>query len=271
MVERFQRGWLRGSLVGGVIVYVAVLIFAPAAALLVGTFQGGLAPLLSTFNDPDARAAFALTLQIALITCIVNGTLGTVTAWVLTRHHFPGQRLLNALVDLPFAMSPVVVGFVLLLIFGRLGPLASLQEDLGIQVAFAVPGMVLATIFVTLPFMIRELMPLIAALDREQEHAAATLGASEWKIFLFVTLPALRWGIAYGLLLTFARALGEFGAVLVIGGDIQGSTESASLYLFRLLNEGNSASAFGVALALGLISLSLLLGVGQLRKRNWRQ
>lgn len=263
-----QYAWLRRALIGGVSLYVAVLIFAPVLALLVGSLQGGLGPVLSTFADPDAQAAFGLTLEIALITVLINGVLGTITAWVLTRHSFTGRRVWNALVDLPFAMSSVVVGFVLILIFGRLGPLATLQANLGIQVAFAVPGMVLATIFVTLPFMIRELMPVITALDREQERAAATLGASDWQIFLFVTLPALRWGILYGLTLTFARALGEFGAVLVVGGDIQGSTETAPLYIFRVLDDGNFASAYSVALALGLISLVLVLGIEQMRKRE---
>jgi sulfate transport system permease protein len=253
-----------------VVVYVGVLILAPVLALLVGALQGGPGPIFATFGDADAQAAFGLTLQIALITVVVNGLLGTITAWVLTRQRFPGRRLLNALVDLPFAMSPVVVGFVLILIFGRLGPLATLQDNLNIQVAFAVPGMVLATVFVTLPFMIRELMPVIAALDREQEHAAATLGASGWQTFLFVTLPALRWGILYGLVLTFARALGEFGAVLVVGGDIQGSTETAPLYIFRVLDDRNYAAAYSVALALGLISLALVLGIEQLRKRERR-
>lgn len=262
--------WLRRSLVGGVILYVALVILAPVLALVVGAFQGGLGPIWATFNDPDAQAAFGLTLQIALITVLVNGVLGTITAWVLTRQRFVGHRLFNALVDLPFAMSSVVVGFVLILIFGRLGPLATLQDNLDIQVAFAVPGMVLATIFVTLPFMVRELMPVIAALDHEQEHAAATLGASRWQTFLFVTLPTLRWGILYGLTLTFARALGEFGAVLVVGGDIQGSTETAPLYIFRVLGERNDASAYSVALALGLVSLVLVLGIEQLRKRERR-
>jgi sulfate transport system permease protein len=263
-----QYAWLRRALIGGVTLYVAVLILAPVLALLVGSLQGGLGPLLSIFADPDAQAAFGLTLEIAFITVLINGVLGTITAWVLTRQSFTGRRVWNALVDLPFAMSSVVVGFVLILIFGRLGPLASVQANFGIQVAFAVPGMVLATIFVTLPFMIRELMPVIAALDREQERAAATLGASDWQIFLFVTLPALRWGILYGLTLTFARALGEYGAVLVVGGDIQGSTETAPLYIFRVLNDGNFAGAYSVALALGLISLVLVLSIEQLRKRE---
>jgi sulfate transport system permease protein len=271
MTHRFHLQpirWLRVSLVTGVVVYVGVLILAPVLALLAGAFQRGPAPILATLGDPEAQAAFMLTLQIAFISVAINGLFGTITAWVLTRQHFPGRRLLNALVDLPFAMSPVVVGFVLILIFGRLGPLATLQDDLNIQIAFAVPGMVLATVFVTLPFMIRELMPVIATLNREQEHAAATLGASGWQTFLFVTLPALRWGILYGLMLTFARALGEFGAVLVVGGDIQGSTETAPLYIFRVLDDRNYTAAYSVALVLGVISLVLVLGIERLRKRE---
>lgn len=260
--------WIRRLLIAIVVAYVGGLILAPIGALVAGVFASGLSEALGTFSDPDVQAAFGLTLQISLITVVVHGVFGTATAWVLARQRFWGRRVLDAMVDLPFALSPVVVGYVVLLLFGREGLLGPLLDNLGIQVAFAVPGMVIATLFVTLPFMIRELVPIIEGLDREHERAAATLGASRLVTFWRVTLPALRWGLLYGLILTFARALGEFGAVLVAGGDIQGMTETAPLYIFRALDERNTVGAYTVALTLGLISLALVLGIGRLRRRT---
>ena len=260
--------WTRRILIAIVAGYIGMLILAPVAALALGVLSGGLAAVLQTFDDPDVQAAFALTLQISLITVAIHGVCGTITAWVLARHRFRGRHLLAALVDLPFALSPVVVGYIVLLLFGREGVFGPLLDALGIQVAFAVPGMVLATLFVTLPFMIRELVPIIEALDHEHERAAATLGASRLQTFWQITLPALRWGLIYGAMLTFARAIGEFGAVLVAGGAIQGMTETAPLYVFRALDERNDAGAFTVALTLGLTSLILVLGIERLRKRE---
>ena len=167
---------------------------------------------------------------------------------------------------MPFAVSPVVVGYMLLL-FGRNGLLAPLLNLLDIQVAFALPGMILATLFVTLPFMIRELVPVLEAFGVQQEQAAATLGASGWQTFWRVTLPALRWGFIYGMTLTFARALGEFGAVLVIGGGVQGRTETATLFIYRALDERQYVAAYSAALLLGLLSLLLVLGTDFLRRR----
>ena len=267
-LARPRGTWMRWLLIGLVAAYVGVLILAPLAALVAGAFAHGIAPILATLADADAQAAFALTLQIAVITVAVNGLFGTIVAWVLARHQFRGRRLVNGLIDLPFAVSPVVAGYMLILLFGRLGPLAALEDALNVQIVFAVPGMVLATIFVTLPFMIRELMPVIAALDREQEHAAALLGARRWQTFWLVTLPALRWGMFYGLALTFARALGEFGAVLVVGGDIQGVTETAPLYIFRALDNRNDVAAYTAALILGLAALAVVGGIERLRKRG---
>lgn len=265
-----DRRWLPLLLIGAVIAYVAVLVLAPLGSLVAGAFQGGIGAVFAPYSDPDVQAALALTLQIAGITMLVNGVLGTITAWVLVRFRFPGWRFFNALIDLPFAVSPVIAGYMLILLFGRLGPLAALEDTLNIQIVFAVPGMILATIFVTLPFLIRELMPVIAALDREQERAAQTLGAHGLQTFWLVTLPALRGGILYGLVLTFARAIGEFGAVLVVGGAVEGLTETAPLYIFRALDERSYTSAYSVALVLGLFSLLLVLGVGWLRKHPER-
>ena len=258
--------WGRRLLIGVVFGYVAFLILAPIVALTVGALQEGLASAVSALAAPDVLAAFWRTIVIGLIVVAIHVVFGTAVAWILVRHRFRGRQWMNGLIDLPFAVSPVVVGYMLLLLFGRRGLFAPLVEALGIQVAFALPGMILATLFVTLPFMIRELMPVLEAFDVEQEQAAATLGASGWQTFRLVTLPALRWGFVYGIVLTFARALGEFGAVLVVGGGVQGRTETATLYIFRALEERQYVGAYSVALLLGLISLALVLGTDVLRK-----
>jgi len=268
--------WLDGNkgkfgkwiLITLVVVYVAFLILTPITALAFGAFERGFGASLSSLNEPEVFTAFWNTLWISLIVVIIHAIFGTLVAWVFVRHRFPGRNLINGLVDMPFAVSPVVVGYMLLLLFGRNGMLAPLIESMGIQVAFAMPGIVMATLFVTLPFMIRELIPVLEAFDTRQEQAAATLGASSWQTFWRVTFPALRWGMIYGVTLTFARALGEFGAVLVIGGGVQGQTETATLFIYRALDERQYVGAYSAALALGLFSLVLVLGSDWLRRRR---
>lgn len=264
----WRRRWLRRAMIALVLLYTGVLIIAPIAALVWGALADGLGPVLATFQDPQLQRAFGLTVRISLIIVVVQAIFGTAVAWMLVRDDFWGKRFVNGLIDLPFAVSPVVVGYMLLLLFGRQGLLAPLLQTLDIRVAFAVPGMVLATLFVTLPFMIRELVPILKAFGVQQEQAAATLGANGWTTFWRITLPALRWGFIYGVTLTLARALGEFGAVLVIGGGIQGRTETATLYIYRALDERQYVSAYATALALGLFSLLLVLGTELLRRRE---
>jgi sulfate transport system permease protein len=265
---RISARWTPRLLIAIVALYLAVLIVAPIVALLYGAVSPSLQSALATFNDPDVVAAFTLTLQIAVTSTVVNGVFGLLVAWVLVRYNVPGRAFINGLIDLPFALSPVVAGYMLILLFGRLGPLARLEDALNIQIVFDVPGMVLATIFVTMPFMIRELIPVLEALDTEQERAAETLGAKALQTFWLVTLPAIRWGIVYGVLLTFARCLGEFGAVLVAGGGIQGFTETAPLYIYRALGERNYTSAYTVAVTLAFVSFILVLAIERLRKRE---
>jgi sulfate/thiosulfate transport system permease protein len=272
-VQTFKRSNLRGLslkwlLIGIVVAYVSILILAPMAALISGAFSGGLGAIASALSEPDVLSAFGRTLIIAVIVVLFHAIFGTAVAWVLVRQSFRGRRVLNGLIDLPFAVSPVVAGYMLLLLFGRTGLLTPVTTALGIKVAFALPGMLLATLFVTLPFMVRELMPVLAAFGVEQEQAAATMGASGWQTFWHVTFPALRWGFIYGLTLTFARALGEFGAVLVIGGTVQGQTETATLYIFRALDDRQYVGAYSAALVLGLISLTLVLGADLLRGKE---
>ena len=265
-----ESPWIRRSLIALVIAYVGLLILAPIASLVRGAFSEGLGSILKALSNPSVLKSFWLTLQISAVILVVHTVLGTVVAWVLVRHRFPGRQLLNGLIDMPFAISAVVVGYMLLLLFGRNGLFAPILQPLGIKVAFAVPGMILATLFVTLPFMIRELMPVLESFGIQQEQAAATLGASGWQIFWRVTLPALRWGFLYGLTLTFARALGEFGAVLVIGGGIEGRTETATLYIYRALEERQYVGAYSAALVLGLFSLLLVMGTDILRQSEER-
>ncbi len=264
----WRRRWLRRVLVTVVLAYAGFLIIAPIAALVVGAFADGLGPVLATFQNRQVQRAFGLTLQISLMVVMVQAVFGTAVAWTLVRDDFRGKKFINGLIDLPFAVSPVVVGYMLLLLFGRQGLFAPVLQALDVRVAFAVPGMVMATLFVTLPFMIRELVPILQAFGVQQEQAAATLGASGWTTFRRITLPALRWGFIYGVTLTLARALGEFGAVLVIGGGIQGRTETATLYIYRALDERQYVSAYSAALALGLFSLLLVLGTELLRRRE---
>jgi sulfate transport system permease protein len=262
------EAWRRWLLIAIVLGYVGVLIVAPLAALVTGAFAEGLGPIFTALGQPDILASFWLTLQISLVVVVVHGVFGTITAWGLVRDRFPGRKLLNALVDMPFAVSPVVVGYMLLLLCGRNGLLAPLLIALDWQVAFAWPGLVLATLFVTLPFMVRELVPVLKAFGIQQEQAAATLGASGWQTFWLVTFPALRWGFVYGIILTFARALGEFGAVLVIGGGIQGRTDTATVFIFHALEERQYIGAYSAALVLGLFSLLLVMGTDLLHRQE---
>jgi sulfate/thiosulfate transport system permease protein len=267
-VDRNKAKWTGWILISLVIIYVAFLILTPIMALTAGAFEKGFGEVIDSLNQPDVFLAFWNTLWVSLVVVTIHTIFGTLVAWVFVRHRFPGRNLINGLVDMPFAVSPVVAGYMLLLLFGRNGILAPIVEALGMQIAFAMPGMVLATLFVTLPFMIRELIPVLEAFDTRQEKAAATLGASGWQTFWRVTFPALRWGMIYGITLTFARALGEFGAVLVIGGGVQGRTETATLFIYRALDERQYIGAYSAALVLGLFSLILVLGSDWLRRKR---
>lgn len=262
-----RGGWLKYLLIAIVVGYMGLLILAPLVSLLTGAFAEGLGAIIDALGEPDVLHAFWLTLLLSIGTVAVHSIFGTLVAWVLVRHTFVGRNFINRCIDLPFAMSPVVIGFTLILLFGRRGFLTPLTEALGITVAFAFPGMLIATLFVTLPFMIRELMPVLEAFGTEQEAAAATLGAKGWETFRRVTFPALRWGFFYGIGLTFARALGEFGAVLVISGGIQGRTETATVYIFRALDDRQYVGSYSAALVLSAISLVLVLVIERFHQR----
>lgn len=267
-LDTLRKKWLGWALIALVVGYVAFLIITPLVALTTSAFERGTGEVFSALAHPMALNAFWNTLWIALIVVLVHSVFGTIVAWVMVRHRFPGRDLLDGLIDMPFAISAVVAGYMLLLLFGRNGLLAPLLESAGIRVAFAFPGIVLATLFVTLPFIIRELIPVLEAFDIRQEKAAATLGASAWQTFWRVTFPALRWGMVYGITLTFARALGEFGAVLVIGGAAQGKMMTTTLFIYHALEERHYIGAYSAALMLGLFSLILVLGSDWLRRKS---
>ncbi|HRQ37383.1 MAG TPA: sulfate ABC transporter permease subunit [Chloroflexota bacterium] len=260
--------WRRRVLIGIVALYVGLLILAPLIALVRGAFQEGLGAMWASINQPDVWKAFWQTIKIGLIVVVVHTVFGTAVAWAFVRDNFRGKWLLNAIVDLPFAVSPVVVGYMLILIFGRRGFLAPLMAAWDIQIVFAVPGMILATLFVTMPFMVRVLVPVLEAFDVRQEQAAATLGSGSWLTFRRITFPALRWGFVYGITLTLARALGEFGAVLVVGGGIQGRTETVPIFIYRSLDDRMYTAAYSTAFLLGLVSVLLILGTDWLRRRE---
>lgn len=242
-----------------VFLYTGVLLIAPLAGMTVGAFSEGLANAARQITSPDALHSLQLTLLFAFAAGVINAVFGLCVAWVLVRHEFRGRSFLNALVDLPFAISPVIAGLMLILVFGRNGWLEFLPQALGIRVVFAPLGMLLATVFVSLPFVVREVIPVLRHMGTEQEEAAYTLGASGRQTFWKVTLPAIRWGLLYGVSLTFARALGEFGAVLVVSGGVSGLTETATLFIFRSLDDRNYAAAYSMALVLALLSFGLLL------------
>ncbi|MCE7990310.1 MAG: sulfate ABC transporter permease [Caldilinea sp. CFX5] len=260
--------WRQRLLIGVVMAYAAILVITPLVSLTMGAFREGVGAVVEALSQTDVLASFWRTLLVSLIVVTIHAVFGTIVAWVMVRHKFPGRDLLNGLIDMPFAVSPVVVGYMLLLLFGRNGLFAPVLTALDIKIAFALPGIILATLFVSLPFMIRELIPVLEAFGIKQEQAAATLGANGWQTFWYITLPALRWGFIYGVTLTFARALGEFGAVLVIGGGLQGRTETSTLYIFRALDERQYVGAYSAAIVLGLFSLLLIMGTDLLRKKE---
>jgi sulfate transport system permease protein len=269
-LERTRPRGASWLLVLAAVLYAAVLLFAPLVGLLSGALSKGLTALARALTSKDALHALQLTLLLACAATVLNTVFGVCAAWVLARDTFRGRRFLNALVDTPFAVSPVVAGFMFIVLFGRGGWLEGLARALDVKVVFALPGMLLATTFVSLPFVVREVMPVLHHLGTESEDTARTLGASSWTAFWKVTLPSIRWGLLYGISLTFARAVGEFGAVLVVSGSVTGLTETATLFIFRSLDERDTVAAYGMAFLLALIAFGLIAGIDALRLRTQR-
>jgi sulfate transport system permease protein len=255
-----EPAWLRWSLIALAALVMALLVVMPLAMVLGAAFAKGIGVWLAALTEPDARAALKLTLFTAAIVLPVNALFGMLTAWAVTRFDFRGKHMLLALIDLPFAVSPVVAGLCLVLLFGSHGWFAQLLADHGLKVVFARPGIVLATLFITFPFVVRELIPLMQQQGADEELAARSLGAGAWTMFRRVTLPNIKWGLLYGVLLCSARAMGEFGAVSVVSGHIRGLTNTLPLHIEILYNEFDSTAAFAVAsLLAGLALVTLVL------------
>jgi sulfate transport system permease protein len=248
--------------------YLAMLLLVPVSMIFYRAFEHGLAAAWSSVTTPDALHAFYLTIVIAAIAVVANTIFGVACALLLVRTDFRGKALLNAFVDLPFAISPVVIGLSLYLLYGRTGWFGGWLLDNGIQILFSMPGMILATIFVSLPFVVREVVPVLHEIGDEQEQAAQTLGANGWQTFRRITLPAIRWGVAYGVVLSTARALGEFGAVAVVSGRVSGNTETAPLWVWREFGQFNLTGAYTASLVLAMLAIATLLGMNAFKRKE---
>jgi sulfate transport system permease protein len=260
---RARRLGLRSVALG----YLAVLLIGPVAMIFYRTFEHGVGAVWTALMAPNAQHAFWLSLEIAAIAVPLNTVFGIGAALLLERGRFRGRSVLGLLIDLPFAISPVVVGLTLVLVYGKTGWLGGWLTEHGLQVIFSVPGMVMATAVVSLPFVARETMPVLRELGTDSEQAAATLGAGPWQTFWRVTLPAIRWGVVYGVVLTTARALGEFGAVSIVSGRIEGQTQTLPLYVQDRFENFDPTGAYAAAVVLALLALGTLLAMNLLTRR----
>jgi len=245
--------------------YLTVLLLVPLGLVFWRTFQHGVTPVWHSLTTPIALHAFRVSGIVAFWAVLLNTVFGVGAALLLVRHRFPGKRLFSALIDLPIAVSPVVVGLALILVYGKFSPLGGFLQDHGFQVIFALPGMVLATVFVSLPLVVREVAPVLTEIGIEQEQAAWTLGAGRFQAFRRITLPAIRWALGYGVVLTLARALGEFGAVAVVSGRLVGKTQTATLLVDESFQNFDQATAYAVSVALALVAIVILVVVNLMR------
>jgi sulfate transport system permease protein len=253
-----EPAWVRRSLIALVLAVLAVLLFAPLVAVFAEALRQGWGTAVAALGSVDARAAIRLTLLVAAIAVPLNAVFGLAAAWAIAKFDFRGKAFLITLIDLPFSVSPVVAGLCFVLLFGSHGLFGAWLIENGVRIVFAVPGIVLATMFVTFPFVARELIPVMIEQGRKEEEAALTLGASGWRTFRTVTLPNVRWALLYGVLLCNARAMGEFGAVAVVSGKIRGETTTMPLMIEMLYNEYLSVAAFTMAAVLALLALVTL-------------
>src|SRR5690242_14327515 len=253
---------------GIAIFYLLAVLLGPLTMVFYRAFERGLHPLWTSLTDPNTIHAFKLTLEITAIAVPVNTVFGIVCALAIVRRRFPGAGIVNAIVDLPLALSPVVVGLMLFLLYGRTGWFGSFFQDHGIQILFATPSMVVATIFVSLPFVAREVIPTLREVGDEQEQASRTLGASGWQTFWKITLPSIRWAVVYGVILTTARSLGEYGAVAVVSGRIQGQTETATLRVEEQYEQFNLPGAYGISIVLALMAIAVLVVMTAIRPKE---
>jgi sulfate transport system permease protein len=248
--------------------YLFLLLAAPIGLVFFRTFEHGIGPAWEAVTTPEAQHAFWLTMVMVAVAVPINTVFGVITAIVLVRQRFPAKSLMNAAIDLPFAVSPVVIGLALILVYGSDGWFGGWLAEHGIQVIFSIPGMILATIFVSLPFVVREVVPVLREIGTEQEQAASTLGSNWWQTFWRVTLPSIRWGLTYGIVLATARALGEFGAVSVVSGKLSGETETATLFVEQRFHQFDLTGAYAASVVLALMALFVLLSMNLLNSRR---
>jgi sulfate/thiosulfate transport system permease protein len=248
--------------------YLLLLLVVPVGIVFFRTFRDGFSPFWDAVTTSQAQHAFRVTVEVAAFAVVGNTLFGLVAAMLLARHRFPGRGALNALIDLPLAVSPVVVGLALILVYGRFEPIGGFLDDHGVKIIFSLPGMVLATIFVSLPLLARELVPVLQEIGVEQEQAAWTLGASGLQTFRRITLPAIRWALAYGVILTLARALGEFGAVAVVSGGLVGKTQTLTLYVQQEFQNFDPIGAYSASFVLAVIAIAALIVINVLRPKE---
>jgi sulfate/thiosulfate transport system permease protein len=239
--------------------YLGVLLLAPVGMIFYKTFEHGIGPPIEAMTSPDALHAIYLTLLMVAVAVPVNTVFGIGCALLLVRHKWKGNAIVDGIINLPFAVSPVVIGLSLFLLYGTHGWFGPALAEAGIKVLFSVPGMILASIFVSLPFVVRETVPVLQEIGTEQEQAASTLGANGWQTFWRITLPSIRWGVAYGVVLTTARVLGEFGAVTIVSGSISGETETLPLFVGKAFEQFDEQAAYAGAIVLALLALTTLL------------
>jgi sulfate transport system permease protein len=265
-----RRRLVHGGFIAIALLYVGILVIAPLIGIVWAVFQAGWSTIVSTLRQPDVQHAFYLTGVITVITVIVTSIFGVIVALVIARDRFPGRALMSALVDLPLAVSPVIVGLMAVVLFGLGGWFEPWFTSQGIRILFALPSMVLVTIFICIPFVIREVVPVLQEVGITEEEAARTLGASSLQTFFRVTLKNIRWGLLYGIALTTARSIGEIGAVLIVSGQITGQTETATLYVLRAFDQFQDDPGFVVALTLALVSVVLLVLIEAFKRRQER-
>ena len=265
-----RRRLVHGGFIAIAFLYVGILVIAPLIGIAWAAFSAGWSTIVSTLKQPDVLHAFYLTGVITVITVIVTSVFGVIVALVIARDRFPGRALMSALVDLPLAVSPVIVGLMAVVLFGLGGWFEPWFTSHGIRILFAVPSMVIVTIFICIPFVIREVVPVLQEVGVTEEEAARTLGASAFQTFFRVTLKNIRWGLLYGIALTTARSIGEIGAVLIVSGQITGQTETATLYVLRAFDQFQDQQGYIVALTLALVSIVLLVLIEIFKRRQER-
>jgi sulfate/thiosulfate transport system permease protein len=254
-----QINWLPIVLIWASLAYISLIIYIPAINVFYQAFHKGIDPFLANLTRPDFLNAVKVTVSLAVISVPINTVFGLCAAWSIARHKFPGRTLLLSIIDLPLSISPVVAGLMIMLLYGRQGWFGGWFQDRGIDIVFAFPGMVLATAFVSMPFVVREVIPVLEEAGVDQEDAARTLGANDWQIFWRVTLPNIRWGLMYGVLLTNARAMGEFGAVSVVSGNVANTTQSLPLFVEEAYKQYETEAAFSAAVLLAILAAVTLL------------